>query len=47
MIGVPAHDLQRATLASLGMVFAQITTIKDVRNKLRASATPDVAAVNR
>jgi ureidoacrylate peracid hydrolase len=47
MNGVPAHDLQRATLASLGMVFAQIATINDVRNKLRVSASPDVATVNR
>jgi nicotinamidase-related amidase len=43
MNGVPAHDLHRATLASLGMVFAQIATIKDVDDKLRTS-TAAVAA---
>lgn len=45
MNGVSAQDLQRATLASLGMVFAQIATISDVCDKLRASsAAPVVAA---
>jgi ureidoacrylate peracid hydrolase len=39
MNGVPAHDLQRATLASLGMVFAQIATINEVDDKLRTSTT--------
>jgi ureidoacrylate peracid hydrolase len=44
MNGVPAHDLQRATLASLGMVFAQIATIKDVDDKLRTSTTAVAAS---
>ena len=45
MNGVSAQDLQRATLASLGMVFAQIATISDVSEKLRtSSAAPVVAA---
>lgn len=38
MNGVSAEDLQRATCASLGMVFAQITTIDDVLEKLEKSA---------
>lgn len=46
MNGVSAHDLQRATLASLGMVFAQIATIDDVRDRLSATTTPDVATVS-
>ena len=44
MNGVPANDLQRATLASLGMVFAQIATIKDVDDKLRTSTTAVAAS---
>ena len=39
MNGVPADHLQRATLASLGMVFAQVTTIDEVMEKLRTSAS--------
>jgi len=39
MNGVPADTLQRATLASLGVVFAQITTIDEVLEKLRTSAS--------
>lgn len=38
MNGVAADELQRATLASLGMVFAQIATIDEVTEKVRASA---------
>lgn len=38
MNGVAADDLQQATLASLGMVFAQIATIDEVVGKLRESA---------
>lgn len=34
MNGVAADDLQRATLASLGMVFAQIATIDELLEKL-------------
>ncbi len=34
MGGVSAEDLQRATCASLGMVFAQIATIDEVTAKL-------------
>jgi ureidoacrylate peracid hydrolase len=36
MNGVSAHDLQKATLASLGMVFAQIATIDEVVTRLCA-----------
>jgi nicotinamidase-related amidase len=40
MSGVPAADLQAATCASLGMVFAQITTVDDVVQKIqRAGAS--------
>ena len=46
MGGVSAHDLQRATCASLGMVFAQIATVDEVIDKIRiaAPATPVAAA---
>lgn len=37
MNGVSAADLQRATCASLGMVFAQITTIDEVLAKIAAA----------
>ncbi|MGV1010268.1 MAG: cysteine hydrolase family protein [Dermatophilaceae bacterium] len=46
MNGVSAHDLQQATLASLGMVFAQIITIDEVCDRL-ASASARTAALNR
>ena len=42
MNGVPADDLQRATLASLGMVFAQIANIDELMEKLRTSAPSPV-----
>jgi ureidoacrylate peracid hydrolase len=42
MNGVPAEDLQRATCASVGMVFAQIATIDEVMQKIRASVPPSV-----
>ena len=45
MNGVPADHLQRATLASLGMVFAQITTIDEVMEKLRTSASSSAVGV--
>ncbi len=38
MNGVAADELQRATLASLGMVFAQVATVDEVTAKIRASA---------
>lgn len=38
MGGVPAEDLQRATCASLGMVFAQVATIDEVIGKIRVAA---------
>jgi ureidoacrylate peracid hydrolase len=44
MNGVSAQDLQRATLASIGMVFAQIATISEVGDKLRTSIAAPVAA---
>ena len=37
MNGVPAHDLQQATLASIGMVFGQIASVSEVDQRLRAS----------
>jgi ureidoacrylate peracid hydrolase len=43
MNGVSAQDLQRATLASLGMVFAQIATIDEVVDKLHTSAFSPVS----
>jgi hypothetical protein len=39
-----ADDLQRATLASLGMVFAQISTIAEVTDKIRSSVTSSAMA---
>ena len=39
MGGVPAKDLQRATCASLGMVFAQIATVDEVMEKINVAAT--------
>lgn len=39
MGGVAADDLQRATCASLGMVFAQIATVDEILDKIHA-ATP-------
>ena len=45
MNGVAADDLQRATLASLGMVFAQIATIDEVEGKLRASSIHESATL--
>ena len=38
MNGVTADELQRATLASLGMVFAQVATLDEVTEKIRTSA---------
>ena len=37
MNGVPAAELQRATCASLGMVFAQVLTVDDVVAKINAA----------
>lgn len=45
MNGVSAHDLQKAALASLGMVFAQIATIDEVVDKLRSHSVEPSAAV--
>lgn len=42
MNGVPADELQRATLASLGMVFAQIASIDEVIEKMRTSTPSSV-----
>ena len=47
MNGVAADDLQRATLASLGMVFAQIAATGEVDSRLRASAVHESAALSR
>jgi nicotinamidase-related amidase len=38
MLGVAAADLQRASCASLGMVFAQVLTVDDVLGKIRPGA---------
>jgi biuret amidohydrolase len=46
MNGVSAHDLQKATLASLGMVFAQIATIDEVVNGLRASSVNPLTPID-
>jgi len=46
MNGVAATDLQRATLASVGMVFAQIATIDEVEGNLRASSVEARAFVS-
>lgn len=43
MAGVAAEDLQRATCASLSMVFAQVLTMDEMLGKIRADAP--VAAV--
>ena len=43
MNGVPAQDLQRATLASLGMVFAEIATVADVTERIEAAVPAGVA----
>ena len=45
MNGVSADDLQKATLASLGMVFAEIATIAEVDDQLRASSFKPSAAI--
>ena len=48
MNGVSAEDLQRATCASLGQVFAEIATIDDLLAKIAAgSAAPFAAQVAR
>ena len=43
MNGVSADDLQKATLASLGMAFAEIVPIVRVENQLRAVAVSPLA----
>ena len=43
MNGVPAQELQRATLASLGMVFTQVATVQEVTEQIQASSLADVA----
>jgi biuret amidohydrolase len=44
MNGVPAQELQRATLASLGMVFAQVATVEEVTRQIRASSLADTVS---
>jgi ureidoacrylate peracid hydrolase len=46
MGGIPAEDLQRATCASLGMVFAQVTTVDAVMDKIRSSVSPSVVGAS-
>ena len=43
MNGVSAQELQRATLASLSMVFTQLATVKEVTGQIQASALAEVA----
>ena len=38
MDGVPAEDLQRATCASLGQVFAQVVTVDDILGRIAMAA---------
>ena len=45
MNGVSADDLQRATCASLGMVFAQIATIDEMIDKIKPATRPPIPAV--
>jgi nicotinamidase-related amidase len=45
MNGVAAEDLEQATLASLGMVFAQIATLDEVEGRLNASSVRASAAL--
>lgn len=50
MNGVSADDLQRATCASLGQVFAQIATIDEMIDKIQTAthhATPATASADR
>ena len=47
MNGVPAEDLQRATCASVGMVFAQIATIDEVMQKIRDAVPSSVVGAAR
>jgi hypothetical protein len=45
MGGVPAKDLQRATCASLGQVFAQVVTLDEILGKFaRAAPAAEQAA---
>ena len=44
MNGVPAQELQRATLASLGMVFTQLATVQEVTEQIQASSLAGVAS---
>jgi ureidoacrylate peracid hydrolase len=46
MNGVSAEELQKSTLASLGMVFAQIATINQVVDGISATAPAIAAAAN-
>ena len=48
MDGVPAEDLQRATCASLGQVFAQVVTVDDIlgRIAMAAPAAQQMAVAN-
>ena len=43
MNGWPVQELQRATLASLGMVFTQLATVQEVTEQIQASSLADVA----
>jgi nicotinamidase-related amidase len=45
MNGVSADELQRATCASLGQVFAQIATIDETIDKIMAATRPPIPAV--
>jgi hypothetical protein len=43
MDGWPVQELQRATLASLGVVFTQLATVQEVTEQIQASSLADVA----
>jgi hypothetical protein len=43
MLGVPAAELQRATCASLGMVFAEVLTIDEALGKMTRPGTAGAA----
>ena len=39
MNGSPAHDLQQASIASIGMVFGQVASVSEVQERLRTTST--------
>lgn len=47
MNGVPSDELQRATCASLGMVFAQVLTVAEITEKIGTAAREAAGAAER